>query len=77
MTVLVERVPWRLRSQRDLRRRFDELCGAGAVHSCHVVIAGLGDLERLVAARDRAQDNLEDALSKRAMRVAFRSAPYR
>ena len=72
MTVLVERVPWRLRSQRDLRRRFDELCGSGAVHSCHVVIAGLGDLERLVAARDRAQDNLEDALSKRAMRVAFR-----
>ena len=25
-----------------------------------------------MAARDRAQDNLEDALSKRAMRVAFR-----
>ena len=29
-------------------------------------------MERLVAARDRAQDNLEDTLSKRAMRVAFR-----
>jgi len=40
LTVMVENVPWRLRSTVTLSKRFEHLCGAGCVHSAHIMAAG-------------------------------------
>lgn len=71
-TIQVENVPRDARSAVALRRAFDALLGPGSVHSTSIMVAGLDELNRLCARRDRAFDALEDARSRRAKMASMR-----
>ncbi|KAH8053268.1 hypothetical protein JL720_14749 [Aureococcus anophagefferens] len=58
----------------DRKKKFEKLCGPGSVHSAHVMVDGLKDLDGLCAQRNKAQDALEDAISKRAKLAAVLAA---
>jgi len=70
LTVKVENLPEGLRTMDKVKKKFEKLCGPGSVHSAHVMVDGLKDLDGLCAQRNKAQDALEDAISKRAKLAA-------
>ncbi|KAH8060179.1 hypothetical protein JL722_5141 [Aureococcus anophagefferens] len=74
LTVKVENLPEGLRTMDRVKKKFEKLCGPGSVHSAHVMVDGLKDLDGLCAQRNKAQDALEDAISKRAKLAAVLAA---